>query len=741
MNKILGIRNLINITLAVMLIGGIVFATGFGICIYLAQQEVTSEADKKIATDIDYIHTYVDGQLQRVEDAAYTLLSTKFGNTVRKNDTTARVMIDYNTFRRPSPDEIYQLLGKFLDVNPHVCGIAVGLEREAYSTPEQPNGFAAYVTNVGGRKEELKLGAMQDFRKKMWYRNAVNARKAVWSDPFRETSNGKVVACYSIPLYSDNGKILGVLAVDINTAAFRDKCNAVSPFPNSVVTIADRNFRFVAHPDTTLLLQSVEDVASYDNYDFNDSVKDLMMAHESGHHTMRNSVGEEILFYFTAIERSGWTIAIECPEASVYGSIDHMRSDTIVIALVSIIFMVVCFVWLFRRIQAVALSKAGMDRELHIASSIQRGMLPDALSQIPERDDLDVCGYICPAKSVGGDFYDYFIRDDKFYFCIGDVSGKGVPASLFMAVTHTLFGNVSQHNDSPADIMMAMNETLCRGNKHNMFCSMFMGVLDMSTGTLRYCNAGHCAPVLKRGNEAEVLGVNVNIVLGVLEGFPYKDQEITLGKGDGIFLFTDGVSEAENSEKVLYGDKQVLSSLKYIFMKSRLTAQDIIDAMVASIGRHVDGAEQSDDITMLVVKYTGSSRYTLNLENDVKQVAQLAPWVNTLVGAYGIPHDKVFNLNLALEEAVVNVMSYAYDGEKQPVCLIACREGDMLLVTITDHGKEFDPTQAEDPDLDLPVEDRPIGGLGIMLVRNIASKVQYKRENDSNVLSLYFSIK
>lgn len=741
MNKILGIRNLINISLAVMLIGGIVFASGFGISLYRAQQEVTREADMKIATNIEYIHTFVDGQLQRVEDAAYTLLSTKFGNAVRVNDSTAMVVIDYNTFKRPSPQEIFQLLGKFLDVNPQVCGIAVGLEPEVYSTSDQPNGFAAYVTNVSGRNERLNLGAIHNFREKKWYRNAIEARKAVWSDPFRETSRGCVVACYSIPLYGDKDNILGVLAVDINTEAFRNKCNAVSPFPHSTVTMTDRNSRFLAHPDTSLLLQRVIDVVKYDTDDYSDSVEGMMIAHKTGHHTIRNSGEENELFYFTRIDRTGWTIAIECPESSVYGNINRMRSETFLIAVVSIFIMIVCFVWLFRRLQGVALSKAVMDRELKIASAIQRGMLPDASAPFPARDDLDVCGYICPAKSVGGDLYDYFVRDNKLYFAIGDVSGKGVPAALFMAVVHTMFRNLVAHENTAAQMMSIINNALCRGNEHNMFCTMFLGVLDLSSGHLGYCNAGHCAPVLKHGDDFGHLDVNTNIALGVIEDFAYQGQEITLGKNDGLFLFTDGVSEAEDEAKALFGDKQVLSSLATAFAHVPVTARKVIDSMVASIDRHVGDAVQSDDITMLAMTYSGPAAHVLRLENNIDHVAQIAPWIDFLIDEYDIPRDKTFNLNLAIEEAVVNVMNYAYDDERQPVVLTASRVGDELLVKITDHGKEFDPTQAREPDLELPAEERPIGGLGIMLVHRIASKVEYVRQDGTNNLSLYFGIK
>lgn len=746
MKRILGVRNIINLTLAVMLIGGVVFSLGFGISLYIAREEVKREANLTIEADIDYMHAYLDGQLQRVEDAAYTLLCTQFGNTVRDAHGNCRVEIDPKRYSKPSSAEINALLSQFLDANPHVCGVAIGFEPDVYPNANSTYGMATYITNVSGGKDTLDLGAIHDYRHREWYSNAASSNRSTWSSPFRETSMGKVVTCFSVPLHGTDGRLIGVLGIDIDNEAFRNKCKEVAPYPRCEVAMLDRNFHFVAHPNPDFDLMSIDEVVDYDAYNFLDEAcLRAFRNHEAGHYEVDREGDNDALFYFTPIERTGWTITIECPDSEVMESITSMKRKTTTIAVVSILFMIVCFVWLFNRMQGVALAKAGIDGELKIASGIQMDMLPKGYPAFPGRDDVDVCGYICPAKSVGGDIYDYFIRDNRLYFAIGDVSGKGVPASLFMAVIHALIRNVTQHISDPEDIMMALNDALAEHNEHNMFCTMFMGVLDLDSGVLNYCNAGHCVPLLiHEGGDVDSLNVNTNIALGVIEKFPFKGQTCNLQGGDGIFLYTDGVSEAENHEKVLYGDKAIVKSLQFdphSPSDAQCNAAGMIDRVINDLSKHVQNANQSDDITMLMVQFNKhqQNEMTLCLTNDVVEVSQLTQWLETVGESFEIAPDLMFNINLAVEEAVVNVMSYAYgDKTRMPINIVANRLPDGLQITIADHGSPFDPTQVDEPDLTLSVEDRPIGGLGIMLVRKLTRNIIYKREDDCNVLTLIF---
>ena len=246
-------------------------------------------------------------------------------------------------------------------------------------------------------------------------------------------------------------------------------------------------------------------------------------------------------------------------------------------------------------------SKERIESELRIAREIQLGMVPKIFPPFPERDDVDLYAQLIPAKEVGGDLYDFFIEDDKFYFIVGDVSGKGVPASLVMAVTCRLFRTVAAHFHTPAEIITALNDTLSENNESNMFCTAFLGVIDLKTGVMRYCNAGHNAPVfVYPSGKAEFMKVQPNLPLGLFGEFPYEGQECTLERGTSIFLYTDGVTEAENKEKALYSDERLLQQL---IITQKESPRSIVDGVLVDIESHVAGFEQSDDITIMSFNY------------------------------------------------------------------------------------------------------------------------------------------
>lgn len=611
MKRILGLKDIFDLTLAIVLIGSIVLFVGFGSTIWIARHEVEEESDKNVNRSIELVQNYVDGQLQRVEDVSYTLLSSVFGASTRNAQGEAFVSINPATFQMPSEEEAFSLLEQFLNTNPHVCGVAIGFEPFLYTETKGEYGFAAYVTNVSGKNERLSLGEIHDFHQKEWYAGAASTNRQYWSHPFRETSQGKVVACFSVPLHGVNDRLIGVMAVDIDTELFRQKCEEVSPFPNADVTIVDSDFRFIAHPDSDVLLKTIEETKIYDDYKADSSIREKMQKHESGKYLVNKRTAREALFYFSSLERTGWTISIECPSSDVFSGVRKMKRDSLLIGLLSIIFMLYCFLYMFRRMKVVTQEKTGIERDLQIASSIQMGMLPKLYPAFPDRNELDIYGFLHPAKSVGGDLYDYFIRDEKCFFCIGDVSGKGVPASLYMAVIRALFRNVSLRTDDPAEIISSLNTALAEGNTHGMFCTMFLGVLDIKTGHVDYCNAGHNAPIIRRMNddgkfEVRFTKPKVNIAIGVFDGFEYQKEEITIRPGEGVFLYTDGVTEAENANKELFGDDATLAALTSARDNNARSAKDFVEFVYRKVKEYAGDVEQSDDITMIVLEYKGA---------------------------------------------------------------------------------------------------------------------------------------
>ena len=387
-----------------------------------------------------------------------------------------------------------------------------------------------------------------------------------------------------------------------------------------------------------------------------------------------------------------------------------------------------------KQLHDVTATKERIESELKIARNIQMAMIPKIFPPFPERGDLDMYAGLVPAKEVGGDLYDFYIRDEKLFFCIGDVSGKGVPASLVMAVTRALFRSLSAHEDNPAKIVSAMNESMVDGNDYNIFVTLFLGVLDLATGRLRYCNAGHNAPVTLTDAIA-FLPVVPNIPLGVVDGMKYKGQETVLKYDDAIFLYTDGITEAENNAHELFGEERMMSVLH-----TRRSAEDQVASVVDAVDAFAKDAPQSDDRTLLFIHYLGegnTEQRNIVLHNDIRQIPQLARFVETIAADKKLDQSLTMGLNLALEEAVTNVILYAYpEGADGLVDVEAVLNPDQLTFIISDGGRAFDPTSVPEADVSSPVEERPVGGLGIHLVRQIMDSVSYARRDGQNYLTM-----
>ena len=289
-------------------------------------------------------------------------------------------------------------------------------------------------------------------------------------------------------------------------------------------------------------------------------------------------------------------LSTQLPQIKGHSDISHLRD--------SFVSMQTELTKYIEDLRATTEKKANMERDLHIAAKIQQGMLLKVFPAFPEREDIDIYGMQRAAKEVGGDIFDFLMRDDRLYFLIGDVSGKGVPASLFMTVVGHLFRNVARYSTSASVIVEAINNGLAEGNDEDMFCTLFCGVLDMQTGKVEYCNAGHNAPILIHNGKTEFMTPEVNLPAGVLGEFEYKSEEILLSEGDALFLYTDGVTEAENKDKDLFGDATTLAMVDLL---KDMRMKDLSDGVYDAVKQFVDGYEQSDDLTMLCLRWRGKN--------------------------------------------------------------------------------------------------------------------------------------
>ena len=251
--------------------------------------------------------------------------------------------------------------------------------------------------------------------------------------------------------------------------------------------------------------------------------------------------------------------------------------------------------------------KASIENELRVAHDIQMSMLPKTFPPFPERNDIDLAASLTPAKDVGGDLFDFFIRDNRLFFCIADVSGKGIPASLLMAVTRSLFRNVAAHVLEPNLIVATLNKAIVENNEKNMFVTVFVGVLDLATGELLYCNAGHNSPLLI-GDGVGFLPCDPNLPIGVIPGYGFSLQQTTLQPKTTIFLYTDGLNEAENIRHALFGDNRVLEVAQTLLDEDKNQVETIVKEMAEAVHAFVGEAEPSDDLTMLAVQFLGEGK-------------------------------------------------------------------------------------------------------------------------------------
>lgn len=399
-----------------------------------------------------------------------------------------------------------------------------------------------------------------------------------------------------------------------------------------------------------------------------------------------------------------------------------------------------------QHIEDLKVTTAGNERlksELKIAHDIQMGMIPTVF---PQRDDLDLFASMTPAKEVGGDLYDFTIDNDELFFIIGDVAGKGVPASLYMAVTRTLFRNLAGNYQSAANIVREMNHAIASANESFVFVTVFVGVLDLKTHHLTYCNAAHNAPVLITEQGAcSLLDAETNLPIGVEDHYHYEEQRISFPEGSALLLYTDGLTEAtyysKDGTRRLFGEDRLLHDVE---KNSKASAIEVIDFLKQHVNVFADGTEQSDDLTMMFLRHGTSADSSttpmrrLIMKNEMTEVSRMRGFFFSVCREYGIDDETAKSLNLAIEEWVANVINYAYPkGLRGHVEVRAGVSDQVLTVVIKDHGIPFDPTQHADVDIDAELDDRQIGGLGIFLVRNIMDTMDYERTADGyNMLTL-----
>ncbi|MBP5655609.1 MAG: SpoIIE family protein phosphatase [Clostridiales bacterium] len=377
--------------------------------------------------------------------------------------------------------------------------------------------------------------------------------------------------------------------------------------------------------------------------------------------------------------------------------------------------------------------------ELSLATRIQESMLPSIFPAFPDRTDFDIYASMNAAKEVGGDFYDFFLIDDT-HLCMvmADVSGKGVPAALFMMASKIILANKAMTGISPAQILKDTNNTICSNNTEKMFVTVWLGILDLTTGKLTAANAGHEYPAIKHGDgKFELLRDKHGFVIGGMSNMKYTDYEVELEPGSKIFVYTDGVPEATDANEAMFGTDRMIDALN---KDVDATPEQILKNVRSSVDEFVKDAEQFDDLTMLCLEYRGNKVETGEHVFDaaVEELPNVLAFVDDYLDKIQCDPKSRSQIHIAAEEIFVNIAHYAYNPDKgtASVSVETHENPGSITITFSDNGTPYNPLAKEDPDTTLAVGERPIGGLGIFMTKNIMDDVTYEYKDGKNVLTM-----
>jgi sigma-B regulation protein RsbU (phosphoserine phosphatase) len=629
----------IRVSLWVVLFAAIIFTVALGFLFFQSREAVRQEAISHASQILDKTSLRVEGILNRVEVASNM---TKW--LVSRHPDKADSMFVYSRSMLANNPDFYN------------CSIAF----EPYYFKDKGRYFSAYTKHIGDSLRTIQGGSdSYQYFFTDWYLMSTLLDKPSWTEPYMDldvaTNTSEMVTSYCQTIKNKDGQKIGVINTSLSISWLSNTISATKPYPNSYSIMIGRGGTYFVHPDSTKITRQTIFTQTLEHPDT--AMVALGHAMQRGEEGMKhmNIDGKDCYVFYKPLGNTGCSMAIVCPEKDIFGGFDRLRRSVMAIVITGLLLMLYLFIRIitrelsplrrlaheaetiasghfdaelpdFERIDEIGqlsqsfgnmqqslvkyieelkettAEKASIESDLRIANGIQMGMLPENFPTRGERDDVQLYASLTPAKDVGGDLFDFYFRDDKLFFCIGDVSGKGVPASLFMAVTRAVFRTTSAHESEPDRIVSVMNQMIADMNKTNMFVTLFVGVLDLPTGMLHYSNAGHDAPLLVGAGVGE-LPCDSNIPVGVMPDWDYTLQEAQIYTNTTIFLFTDGLTEATSADFKLFDMERVNDVAVKALAQQQQEPQQLISLMTEAVHQFVGDAEQSDDLTMMAIQY------------------------------------------------------------------------------------------------------------------------------------------
>lgn len=500
-----------------------------------------------------------------------------------------------------TPDSIANTLRHVVRVNDKVVGGFLAFTPYYYK--KKGRLFEPYAYEENGKVMAVQLGELvgHNYLEHPGFIRIMKEHQPFWSDPYEYKSSSSVqsLTTYTYPLLDKNNRLIAAYGLDVSLSWLGDTLNAHHHNVSSYELFLTPKGQLVGGPSEKKVSKKRRDQVVML---INDSTVDRLLVNSENVRYIEFYDDEKkdkaYIYYLQMHHEPFWTVALVCYDSEVYGGLDTIRKYSMLLMLAG--FLLLGFI-VHRMIKnIITLNKKDMEQkriaeELRIASNIQQSMLPKEFPPFPDRKDIDVFGQLLPAREVGGDLFDFFLRNEKLFFCIGDVSGKGVPSAMIMAQAQSLFRVASTKESNAANVMQMLNEIMCLRNRSNMFITFFIGVLDLSTGRLSYCNAGHDKPVIVGKGP---LDANPHLPLGVFDDVNFSQQEMMLEPGTTLFLYTDGLTEAMNERREQFGMKRVLETLV-----EKESCEALVTHVTKTVQDFAGEAEQSDDLTLLAIRY------------------------------------------------------------------------------------------------------------------------------------------
>lgn len=563
----------------------------------------------------------------------------------------------------PGEAELLALLRGTVASNPEIVGSTFAFEPFAFDGRREY--FAPYYYR--GEDGHLSMSRLDEtyvatpYLHSDWYQIPRELQRSEWSEPYYDEGGGNMLmTTYSVPFYSTRGgrrELRGIVTADVSLAELTRVISSVEILEHGYAALLSRNGMILAHKLTdSIMNDTFFSIAEARNDPAMRELGRRMIRGESGFVLYKSIAGFESYMYYAPIVRSGWTLAVVFPEEElVAGTVSLLLKTALfgvaglVLLMLAVINVVRSMTGPLRRLTTAADHLAGGDfdqalpparyqdevgvlthgfesmrtslkqyilnltettaakeriqSELKVATDIQASLLPRVFPAFPERSEFDIFASMDPAKEVGGDFYDFFfLDDDNLCFLIADVADKGVPAALYMMVAKTLLKSEGQRLREPDAMLTSVNRILAADNERCMFATVFCAILDVNNGELRYANAGHNPPVILESTGLHFLAMRAELMLGPVAETEYHTARLRLQPGDTIFLYTDGVTEAKDPRDRAFGEQALREALLRVADQDPTT---VIHHVRDDLRRHAAGAPQSDDVTMLALKFRG----------------------------------------------------------------------------------------------------------------------------------------